>query len=112
VFSSSTNTASLIAHKSGGAYDVKLKVKDQWAHSSTKDLALVTELCGKNVVSVLVSAQHPVGQTQAFDPYTVTINASSVDEDISSCPGRFAQTYALSSTVTPPTGVTNFTPAS
>ena len=112
MFSSSTNTASLIAHKSGGAYDVKLKVKDQWAHSSTKDLALVTELCGKNVVSVLVSAQHPVGQTQAFDPYTVTINASSVDDDITSCPGRFAQTYALSSTVTPPTGVTNFTPAS
>jgi hypothetical protein len=112
VFTSSTTGATLAANKSGGSYDVKLKVKDQWNHFSTNHFSLVTELCGKNSVNVLVSAVQTSGETLAFDPYTVAIDASSIDDDFAFCPSRFAQTYMLSSTVTSPVGATHFTPAS
>src|SRR4051812_30389867 len=86
-------------NRSAGTWTASVVVVDKLGNRSAPSLASFTsELCGNNPVVATLGAVQTLG-TLAFDPYTFSASATSVDDDLARCPARFSQTYSIAFSV-------------
>src|SRR5262249_32664241 len=103
-----TQRPSFTVDTPGGTYTLTVVATDSIANASQPGTSSFTaENCGANPVNVTVTAAQLAGNL-AFDPWTASATATSTDDDPTSCPTRFAQTYDFAWTVQPPLGATRF----
>src|SRR3954468_19393246 len=87
-------------NRSAGTWTASVVVVDKLGNRSAPSLAsFISELCGNNPVVATLGAPVQTLGTLAFDPYTFSASATSVDDDIARCPARFSQTYSIAFSV-------------